>query len=159
MSAPIVLALRVLLAVSLYAFLAWALWTIWRDLRSKGMLLAARKIPGINLTTQTANLHPRPRFFSQAEIIIGRDPHCDVALQDDTVSLRHARLLYHHGQWWLEDLGSTNGTRLNKEMLTTPTVIINGDQVECGKTLITLNLGVDPASPPTQRIESTGEPE
>jgi pSer/pThr/pTyr-binding forkhead associated (FHA) protein len=159
MIAPIVLALRVLLAASLYAFLFWALWTIWRDLRSRGTFLATRKIPGINLVTQAADLPPQPRFFSQAEILIGRDLHCDVSLQDETVSIRHARLAYHHGQWWLEDLGSTNGTRLNKELLTTPTVIINGDQVECGQTLITLNLGVDPASPSTQRIESTGEPE
>lgn len=156
MSAPIVLALRVILAASLYAFLGWALWTIWSDLKTQATILATRKVPGISLTIHSASFSQKTNYFSQAEILIGRDSHCDIILQDDTVSVRHARLIYHHGQWWLEDLGSTNGTRLNKEMLTTPTVVINEDQVECGKTRFSINLGISPTSPPTQRIDSTG---
>ena len=37
---------------------------------------------------------------------------------------------FHHGQWWLEDLGSTNGTFLNKNQIAVPTVIITGDQIQ-----------------------------
>jgi len=159
MSAPIVLALRVVMAIFLYAFLGWALWTLWRDLRSRGEILSTRKIPGINLLVVRDNATPQSQFYTQAEIIIGRDSHCDISLLDDTVSIRHARLLYHHGQWWLEDLGSTNGTWLNNEILSTPTVVINEDQIQCGKTLITLTLGFNPANPPTQRIDTIGESE
>lgn len=159
MSAPFVLALRVLLAMSLYAFLGWALATIWNELRSQGTLLAARKIPGINLNLQIDNQMPTQHYFSQSEILLGRDSHCDLPLHDDTVSVRHARLSFHHGQWWLEDLGSTNGTRLNRELVSIPTVVINGDLVECGKVSIVINLGVDAFHPPTQRILDSGETE
>ena len=157
MSAPFVLALRVLLAVSLYAFLGWALFTLWYELRSHGALLAAKKIPGINLTIQIEEQLPFQQYFTQAEILLGRDAHCDIPLPDDTVSVRHARLSYHHGQWWLEDLGSTNGTRLNNDKVAIPTVVINGDQVECGKASITINLGTDSTNPPTQRVPDLGE--
>jgi pSer/pThr/pTyr-binding forkhead associated (FHA) protein len=157
MSAPFVLALRVLLAMSLYAFLGWALYTIWYELRAQGTLLATRKIPGINLNIQIGEQPPIQEYFSQSEILIGRDSHCDLPLQDETVSVRHARLSHHHGQWWLEDLGSTNGTRLNREKVTIPTVVINGDYIECGKASIVINLGIDAVSPPTQRIPSPGE--
>lgn len=157
MSAPFVLALRMLLAASLYAFLGWTLFTIWRELRAQGTLLAARKIPGLYLNIQINDQTPVQRYFNQSEILLGRDAHCDIPLLDDTVSIRHARLSYHHGQWWLEDLGSTNGTRLNKERVSIPTVVISGDQVECGKAVINLDLGIDSANPPTQRIPKPGD--
>jgi len=159
MSAPFVLTLRVLLAMSLYAFLGWTLLTIWRELRTQGTLLAARKIPGINLNIQVGDQAPIQRYLIQSDILLGRDSHCDVPLLDDTVSVRHSRLSYHHGQWWLEDLGSTNGTRLNKEKVSVPTVIISGDQIECGKASIKISLGVNPTSPPTQRIPNPGDSE
>jgi pSer/pThr/pTyr-binding forkhead associated (FHA) protein len=159
MSAPFVLALRVLLALSLYAFLGWALFTIWYELRTHGTLLAARKIPGINLNIQIGDQPPSQHYFTQSEILLGRDSHCDLPVPDDTVSVRHARLSYHHGQWWLEDLGSTNGTRLNSYKVSIPTVVINGDFVECGKVSIAIGLGLDSTSPPTQRIPDPGEAE
>ena len=157
MSAPFVLALRVLLAVFLYIFLGWTLLTIWRELHTQGSLLAARKIPGISLNFQVGDQAPNQRYITQPEVLLGRDAHCDIPLLDETVSVRHARLSYHHGQWWLEDLGSTNGTLLNKEKVSTPTVIIGGDQIDCGKVSIAINLGVDPTNPPTQRIPNPGD--
>lgn len=159
MSAPFVLALRVLLAVSLYAFLGWTLLTIWRELSTQGTLLAARKIPGIGLNLQVGEQPALQRYFTQSEILLGRDAHCDMPMPDDTVSIRHARLAYHHGQWWLEDLGSTNGTMLNKEKVTIPTVVISGDKIDCGKASITINLGIDHSDPPTQRIPDSGDSE
>ena len=159
MSATFVLTLRILLAVSLYAFLGWALLTIWRELRTQGALLATRKIPGISLNMQIDEQAPIQKHFTQPEILLGRDSHCDIPLLDDTVSVRHARLAYHHGQWWLEDLGSTNGTHLNKEKVSIPTVVISGDKIDCGKASITINLGADPANPPTQRIPNPGDSE
>jgi len=157
MSAPIVLALRILMAMSLYAFLGWVLITIWRELHAQGTLLASRKIPGINLNLKIRNHVPSQHYFTQAEILLGRDAHCDMPLSDDTVSVRHARLSYHHAQWWLEDLGSTNGTRLNNEIVNIPTVVITGDQIECGKTMITITLGTDPTNSPTQLLVKSGD--
>ena len=159
MSAPFVLALRILLSLSLYVFLGWALFTIWRELRTQGTILAARKIPGINLNVQIGDQPSTQRYFTQSEILLGRDSHCDLPLPDDTVSTRHARLSHHHGQWWLEDLGSTNGTKLNNDKVSIPTVVINGDEVECGKASISIRLGIDSTNPPTQRIPAPGDSE
>jgi len=140
MSGPIVFALRLLLTVSLYAFLGWAFVTLWRDIKSQSVLLSNRKVPRISLTVVSANFGPRVRHFTQAEVTVGRDPACECPLVDAATSARHARLSYHHNQWWLEDLGSTNGTLLNQEKLTVPTVVISGDEFRCGETLITITL-------------------
>lgn len=50
---------------------------------------------------------------AQTELLIGRHPACDVVIDADTVSRRHARLTFRDGGWILQDLKSTNGTRLN----------------------------------------------
>ncbi|GAB4430709.1 MAG: hypothetical protein Kow002_19060 [Anaerolineales bacterium] len=156
MSAPVVLALRLLMAAALYAFLGWALWTLWKHIQNRSQELAARRVPGISFTIQKRSAPPATLHFSQAEILIGRDAHCDIRIEDETASARHARLRYHHGQWWLEDLESTNGTQLNDEPLTIPTVVISGDQIHCGKTALTIHLGVDPHNPPTIQIPPLG---
>jgi hypothetical protein len=51
------------------------------------------------------------------ELLIGRHPSCDIVVAADTVSRRHARLLFRDGGWILQDLDSTNGTRLNGELV------------------------------------------
>lgn len=157
MSATFVLVLRLLSGLSLYGFLAWALITIWRDLKTHAIDLAERKTPPIKLSLHEKGKSPKQHHFSKPEILIGRDSYCDISLSDDTVSVRHAYLSYHHGQWWVEDLESTNGTRLNNEDINIPTVVISGDKIECGHTAITINLGPDLKSTPTQRIDSKGE--
>ncbi len=50
---------------------------------------------------------------SQAELLIGRNPECDVLIEASTVSRRHARLLFRDGGWILQDLQSKNGTVVN----------------------------------------------
>jgi FHA domain len=47
------------------------------------------------------------------EVLIGRHPSCDLVMADPTVSRRHARLIFQGGAWIVQDLESTNGTRLN----------------------------------------------
>jgi pSer/pThr/pTyr-binding forkhead associated (FHA) protein len=158
MSAPVVLVLRLFLAASLYAFLILALLTLWRENKIQGTSLASRKAPPLSIKFITADLGSVQQNFNQPEILLGRDTHCDVPLSDETVSVRHARLSFHHGQWWLEDLGSTNGTRLNTERVTIPTVVIGGDQVECGAVQLSLNIGLDLEPSATQRIEPKGDP-
>ncbi|MBI4497654.1 MAG: FHA domain-containing protein [Chloroflexi bacterium] len=53
------------------------------------------------------------RYPLEAVSSIGRDPDNTVMIPDPRVSARHARLVWRNGQWWVEDLGSTNGTLLN----------------------------------------------
>jgi pSer/pThr/pTyr-binding forkhead associated (FHA) protein len=153
MSAPIVLALRLITAFALYAFLGWALLILWQDVRKQGRALASRRVPGISLIIQFGREAPAQKYFFQPEITFGRDPGCDVFLDDDTVSTRHAQLTYHHNQWWLEDLSSTNGTMLNQTTVNMPTVITSGDEIQCGATQLSVTLSPDAVVPPTQKVE------
>ena len=152
MSGSIVLALRLLTALSLFVFLGWALFFLFREVNRQGFSLANRRIPGISLTVKQDAVPPSLKYFSQAEIVLGRDPGCDVPLTDDTISTRHAQLTYHHNQWWLEDLASTNGTILNGTQVSMPTVITSGDEIKCGSTRLTVSLSENVINEPTQRI-------
>jgi pSer/pThr/pTyr-binding forkhead associated (FHA) protein len=87
-------------------------------------------------------------------VTIGRNPACECQVNNDSVSAYHARLNYHHGHWWLEDLDSTNGTSLNQEKMVLPTVVIAGDEIRCGETRLIVASSGDTLSPPTQRLPS-----
>lgn len=143
MIATLVLVLRIALTIALYVFLAWALSTVLQDLRQQGTRISTQKKPGITILVKITQGIESQRFFTQTQIVIGRDPHCDLSMLDETMSAHHARLVHHHGQWWLEDLNSTNGTYLNREKLTTPAVIISGDEFKCGNTLFGIRVEVD----------------
>jgi len=71
-------------------------------------------------------------------VVLGRAPSCTVPLQDDYSSSRHARVYPHEGAWWVEDLGSTNGTFLDGERIDAPTVLTPGKAVRIGQTVLEL---------------------
>lgn len=140
MSAIILLGLRILLAGLLYGFLGLAIYTLMRDLKQQGELLAGRQPPPLTLTSlMEANV--QSQYYTKPEIILGREPGCDFPLDDQTVSSQHARLSYHHQQWWLEDLASTNGTFLNGEAVTAPVVITHGDELRLGHLGVKVEFG------------------
>ena len=140
MIATIVLLLRLILAIALYAFLGWALWNLLREFKQQGDKLATQKKPAISLIIQMDQGKESVRQFFQPQIMIGRDTNCDLTMMDEALSAHHARLTPHHGQWWLEDLNSTNGTFLNREKLTTPAVVITGDHFKCGNTVVGIQV-------------------
>ena len=140
------------MTLSLYSFMAWAFLLLWRNLKIQGELLAIRKTPPLALTFSSPEGKLQTRHFRNPEITLGRDPHCDVYLENETVSAHHARLSYHHGQWWLEDLSSTNGTTLNGESIASPTIIVNNDEIHCGKAELSIRFALDDLSPNTRQI-------
>jgi pSer/pThr/pTyr-binding forkhead associated (FHA) protein len=79
----------------------------------------------------TANL-------AEAPILIGRGNDAAIRLDDDYVSTRHARIAASGDQWYVEDLGSTNGTYLGTQRITQATTIGLGAQVRIGKTILEL---------------------
>ncbi|NPV57666.1 MAG: FHA domain-containing protein [Anaerolineae bacterium] len=129
MTAVFVFALRILATICLYAFLGWTMYTLWQELRLNSQFHQQRRIQQITIIQNDQE----PIAFSLNEILIGRDPSNNLALPDDTVSGRHARLSYHHNQWWIEDLNSTNGTFLNNERISSPTIIVSGEYLRVGK--------------------------
>ena len=140
MSAIILLILRILLAVLLYGFLGFAIYTLLRDLRQQAELLISRQPPPLTLTN-LAEAGIKSQHYTRPVIIMGREPDCDFHMDDQTVSSQHARLSYRQQQWWLEDLASTNGTFLNGEAVTTPVVITHGDELRLGLLGVRIEIG------------------
>lgn len=137
MSEWIFLGLRTILAITLYAFLGWTLWYLWRDLRQQQLTLTEHEVMPLNISVELAGITQQQRFTS-TEVVIGRDPNCACVINSNTVSAHHARLSYHHQQWWAEDLSSTNGTLLNDEAISDSVVLTPGDQIRCGDAVLTI---------------------
>ena len=76
--------------------------------------------------------------LSKAPILIGRGTDAAIRLDDDYVSTRHARIASSGDQWFVEDLGSTNGTYIGSQRITQATAIQLGSRVRVGKTVIEL---------------------
>jgi len=73
-----------------------------------------------------------------APLLIGRGSDAAIKLDDDYVSTRHARVAVSGDEWFVEDLGSTNGTYVGPVRITQPTTIGLGVQVRVGKTILEL---------------------
>ena len=152
MIATVVLVLRFALAIALYAFLGWALFTLLQELKQQGNKLSTQKKPGITIFVNIDKKKESQQYFTQTEIIIGRDTHCDLSVMDEALSAHHARIIHHHGQWWLEDLNSRNGTFLNHEKLAVPAVVITGDEFKCGNTFFNIRVNLDEKLSPVKKF-------
>jgi FHA domain/zinc-ribbon domain len=77
-------------------------------------------------------------FFDLAgeRILVGRSPDCDIFLDDVTVSRKHAELTQQGGAWMIEDLGSLNGTFVNRRRVESGT-LEDGDELQIGKYRLT----------------------
>ena len=139
MTAILLLILRLAMVLALYAFLGWAVYTLWRDIKRQSELLAARRIPKITLVSQFGD-ESISSDFVVPELVLGRDQTCDLILDEKTVSAEHARLSYHHGNWWVEDLHSRNGTFLNLELLAAQAVLTSGDELQVGQVKLRIEI-------------------
>ncbi|MCA1600009.1 MAG: FHA domain-containing protein [Chloroflexi bacterium] len=78
-------------------------------------------------------LAPGQRFPLRDTLSIGRSADNDIALEDDWISARHLRLRRQNGAWIAEDLGSTNGTRVNGRPLNGTAPLLTGDVLDLGR--------------------------
>jgi hypothetical protein len=76
--------------------------------------------------------------LADAPLLIGRGSDAAIRLDDDYVSTRHARIASSGDQWYVEDLGSTNGTYVGSSRITQATAISLGTQIRIGKTILEL---------------------
>ncbi len=139
-----------------YGLLALVYMFIWRAVRSvtRGLRVAS---PGGSdkggrgggggpvdaKTASTVIVHgpdgARPRTFKLgASMQVGRAPECEIRLDDTYVSQMHARLFGKNGRWYVEDLGSTNGTFVNDQKLAAPAQVEPGDKIRVGTTVLEL---------------------
>jgi hypothetical protein len=138
----LLLGLRILLTVLLYAFLAAVFVMLWRDLRQATTAREAARSGGhlVVLQTEEDALVVGTVFPLQPVTSIGRAPTNTVAIPEPYASAQHALLTLREGQWWLEDQASRNGTLLNGTRLTGPTVVSAGDVIGVGLTQLKLEL-------------------
>lgn len=136
--------LRVLLALLIYAFLGSILYLLWQDIRRAAAEAKAREGLRGRLITVSSQLSA-PKIGDTFPLLpvtsIGRAPSNTITLVDETTSLEHVLISLRGGRWWLEDLGSRNGTLLNGVLVTTPTVISAGDLIALGQTQFKLEFG------------------
>lgn len=83
------------------------------------------------LTGSSLQLTDRP-------VIVGRAPTSTLVLDDDYASAQHARIFPRDGQWFVEDLGSTNGTVVGGVRITSPTPLSAHTPVRFGQTIVEL---------------------
>jgi pSer/pThr/pTyr-binding forkhead associated (FHA) protein len=96
-----------------------------------------RGVPGTLVVTQGALSGTTVRLGDQP-VTLGRSQDSTIVLDDDYVSGRHARFFPRDGQWFVEDVGSTNGTYIDRTKVTTPTAVKIGVPVRIGKTVVEL---------------------
>jgi pSer/pThr/pTyr-binding forkhead associated (FHA) protein len=138
----LLLVLRVLLAILLYAFLAAVLIMVWRDLKQATASRETTRRGGqlVVLKTTDETIEIGTTFPLQPVTSIGRLPSNTIIISDTYASSQHALLTWKESQWWLEDQGSRNGTLLNETRITDPTIVSAGDVIGIGRTTLKLEL-------------------
>ena len=93
--------------------------------------------PSTLLVQGRSDAKPRTLKLS-ASMTVGRAPECELRLDDTYASQQHARLFARNNSWFVEDLGSTNGTFVNEQKLAAPAMLQAGDKVRVGQTIMEL---------------------
>ena len=96
-----------------------------------------RGVPSTLVVTHGALSGTTVRLGDQP-VTLGRSQDSTIVLDDDYVSGRHARFYPQDGQWVVEDMGSTNGTYIDRTKVTAPTPVKIGMPVRIGKTVVEL---------------------
>jgi pSer/pThr/pTyr-binding forkhead associated (FHA) protein len=147
---PLVLTLlQLVFLLLLYLFVARAVRAVLRDLRATPATSPSRPRPSPRTESPRRKRPPprelvvhvpdgRPRVvpLDGREVTFGRAETSTVMLVDPYTSEHHARVYRQGDEWYVADLGSTNGTYLNQQKVTAPTPLSAGDQVGIGKTTV-----------------------
>lgn len=130
--------LRVAFIAVVYLFLFLVLRATVRDVNAAARAMAASEgHPGamslLTLEAAGSSLRSGQMLALQPVSSIGRVPGNTVVVDDPHSSARHAELRFERGQWWLRDLGSSNGTTLNDELVRSVMGVRPGDVLQCGR--------------------------
>jgi len=140
--------LKVVFLVLLYFFIYRAIRSVVADLRPVGRPSAGRERPPSKTKGKGGGKAPRSVVVldergSRVESVrldgtlqVGRADACQLRLSDTYASSFHARIYNSDGSWFVEDLGSTNGTYLNQRRITAPVEVRAGDKIRIGKTTL-----------------------
>lgn len=147
--------LKIALLVLLYLFFFRVVRAVWAELRPAGhraqapVATPAHSAPRRSRRDQPRTQKPQLVVLEPVELFgsvfpldteasIGRAAGCQITLDDTYSSQIHARVFSRDGTWQVEDLGSTNGTWLNRQKVSGPMVIKPGDRLQIGNTVLEL---------------------
>jgi hypothetical protein len=154
---PLLNVLKICLLILLYLFFFRVLRAVWAEVRlaeqgGGGTKPARRKRTGGQARTPRRTrarerTPPKLKVVQPAELAgtvyplgdeltVGRAAGCQITLDDTYASQLHARIFMRDGQLYVEDLGSTNGTYLNRRKVSAPMVVSHGDQIQIGSTVM-----------------------
>jgi pSer/pThr/pTyr-binding forkhead associated (FHA) protein len=151
---PLLNLLKIFLLVLLYLFFARVLRAVWAEVNppkprkeGKGQPEAAGPAGQPRARRGGRPVQPHLKaieppalrgqtYVLDTEVTLGRAPGCQVPLDDAYASQVHARVFQRDGQWYLEDLGSTNGTYLNRRRVAGPVVFKRRDRLQIGNTVL-----------------------
>ena len=148
MSDQLLNTLKIALLGLLYLFFARVLWAVWTEVRvpaAPGLTVnrlkksGSAKVakPAVGVASKLLMVEPATMRGSTVslddEVLVGRGADCDITLTDDAfVSTKHARFFKKDDNWYVEDLGSTNGTLVNSHRITAPVLLRVDDRVQTG---------------------------
>jgi hypothetical protein len=134
---------RIAFLLLLYLFLLRAFGMLHRSLVAERAADGATRALGVLVVERSAGRSPRvgERFSLRASTSIGRDAGNDVPLTDEAASARHAVLELRDGDWWIEDLGSTNGTLVNGTRIERAERLRFGDELAIGRIAMRIEKG------------------
>ncbi|MGI8709964.1 MAG: FHA domain-containing protein FhaB/FipA [Acidimicrobiales bacterium] len=142
--------LKLCLLALLYLFFLRVLRAVWTEIRGPKTVAPkprqaareTRKVERKAAPVQLTIVEPEPlkgrRYPLADEITVGRAARCQVTIDDTYASQVHARVFAREGQFFVEDLGSTNGTYLNRRKLQGPQTMRRGDRLQVGNTVMEL---------------------
>ncbi len=157
MSEQLLTILKLCLLALLYLFFFRVLRAVWTEIKGPKIAVPARRARrdarqaaappkarrGRRSVDKLSVVEPatqKGRTFALAdELTVGRAAGCQVTLDDTFASQIHARVFSRDGQLFVEDLGSTNGTYLNRKKVQGPMVMKRGDKLQVGNTVMELS--------------------
>lgn len=152
MPEPLLNVFKICVLILLYLFFFRVLRAVWAEVNLARQTGNATPAPSAKPTRRTMS-RPRERRPPKLEVLeppelagqvyplgdeltVGRAAGCQITLDDTYVSQLHARLFMRDHQLYIEDLGSTNGTYLNRRKVSAPMVVTVGDQIQIGSILM-----------------------
>lgn len=142
--------LKLCLLALLYLFFLRVLRAVWTEIRGPKVIERSprraqkqarrvqRKAAPVQLTVLAPPAMKGRRYPLADELTVGRAAGCHVTIDDTYASQIHARVFNKDGQLFVEDLGSTNGTFLNRNKVHGPQVMRRGDRLQVGNTVMEL---------------------
>lgn len=127
-----IFAIRLIMVAAVYVFLLWVVAAARAEVstgaRTSGT--AARRL--VVVAAPPSGPEPGVAIALQPRTTIGRATDNVLVVADNVVSAQHASITLQGDRWWVEDLGSTNGTLVNDRWVRSPVPVTVGDEVQVG---------------------------